>query len=132
MSQSASRSSSWTGGSFTSTTRHIKWHSVTLVGKVEPMHVLPPLPVWSRRERCSPLYGMATFVLVDDTGSLPVENPGSCFAGAMNLPRDGDLVEITARTHVFVPDSQTAQVIKATKQEIVILKSKETLKNPQK
>jgi hypothetical protein len=49
----------------------------------------------------------------------------------MNLPRDGDLVEITARIHVFVPDSQTAQMIKATTQEIVILKSKETVEDPQ-
>jgi len=105
-------------------------HSVTLVGKVETMHAYPPMPVVTKR--CRMLYGMATFVLVDNTGILPVENLGSCFAGAMNLPRDGDLVELTAKIHVFVPDGQTAQVIKAITQEIVILKSKETLENPEK
>ncbi len=95
-------------------------HSVTVVGKVEGMQALPPTPV--RRRRCRFLYGMATFVLVDDTGSLPVENLGSCFAGAMKLPQDGDLIELTAKIHVFVPKGQTAQVIKAITQEIVIVK----------
>ena len=87
-------------------------------------------PCRSRRERCSTLYGHLCpsrryrFFARGESREL-------FFAGAMNLPRDGDLVEITARTHVFVPDSQTAQVIKATTQEIVILKSKETVENPQ-
>lgn len=95
-------------------------HSVTVVGKVEAMQALPPTPV--RTRRCNILYGMAKFVLVDDTGSLPVENLGSCFAGAMKLPQDGDLIELTAKIHVFVPEGQTAQVIKAISQEIVIVK----------
>ncbi len=105
-------------------------HSVTLVGKVEAMHAYPPMPVVTKR--CRILYGMATFVLVDDTGFLPVENPGSCFVGAMNLPRDGDLVELTARIHIFVPDGQTTQVIKAITQEIVVVRSKDTAGNPEK
>ena len=95
-------------------------HSVTLVGKVAAMHAFPPLPVGGKR--CSPLYGIAEFVLVDDTGSLPVEILGSCFAAAMELPHDGDLIELTAKIQVFIPEGQTAQVIKAITQEIVVLK----------
>lgn len=96
-------------------------HSVTLVGKVAAMHAFPPLPL-GKVKRCSPLYGIAEFVLVDDTGSLPVEILGSCFAAAMELPHDGDLIELTAKIQVFVPEGQTAQVIKAITQEIVVLK----------
>lgn len=95
-------------------------HSVTLVGKVEGMHAYPPMLVVTKR--CRILYGIAKFILVDDTGSVPVENPGSCFAGAMKQPQDGDLIELTAKIHVFVPKGQTAQVIKAITQEIVIVK----------
>jgi hypothetical protein len=54
-------------------------HSVTLVGKVETMHAYPPMPVVTKR--CGILYGVATFVLVDDTGFLPIENPGRCLGG---------------------------------------------------
>jgi len=96
-------------------------HSVTLVGKVAAMHASPPLQVGGA-EHCSPLYGIAAYVLVDDTGSLPVESLGSCFAAAMELPHEGDLIELTAEIHVFVPEGQTAQVIKAISQEIVVMK----------
>ena len=99
-------------------------HSVTLAGKVESMHAHPPTPAKSKPFRT--LYGIAEFVLVDDTGSLPVETLGSCFAAAMELPHDGDLIEVTAVIQAFVPDSETAQVIKAFTQEIVILKTKDT------
>lgn len=84
------------------------------------MQALPPMPVVTKRYRI--LYGMAKFVLLDDTGSLPVENLGSCFAGAMKQPQDGDLIELTAKIHVFVPKGLTAQVIKAITQKIVIVK----------
>ena len=94
-------------------------HSVTLVGKVEEMQAFPPMRV---SERCNTLYGRAKFVLIDDTGSLPVESLGSCFSAAMELPHDGDLIELTATIQVFVPEGQTAQVIKAITQEIVVLK----------
>ena len=106
-------------------------HSVALVGKVTAMHAFPPLPVGGA-EHCSPLYGIAEFVLVDDTGSMPVETLGRCFAATMELPHDGDLIEVTAMIHAFVPDGQTAQVIKAFTQEIVILKAKETVESLEK
>jgi len=96
-------------------------HSVTHVGKVAAMHASPPLHIGGA-EHCSPLYGIAEFVLVDDTGSLPVESLGSCLAAAMELPHDGDLIELTAEILVFVPQGQRAQVIKAITEEIVVVK----------
>jgi hypothetical protein len=58
---------------------------------------------------------------VDDTGTLPVETPGSCFAAAMELPRDGDVIELTAEIQVFSPMGRTERVIKAITQNIVVL-----------
>ncbi len=95
-------------------------HSVTIVGKVEALEVFPPMRVTTKR--CKTLYGKAKFVLTDDTVSLPVENPGSCFAGAINLPQNGDQIELTAMIHVYIPEGQTTQMIKAITQEIVVLK----------
>lgn len=94
-------------------------HSVTLVGRVQGMHVFPPLPV---KKKCSFLYGIARFELVDNSGVLPVETLGSCFAAAMELPHDGDVVELTAQIQVFSPDGRTERVIKAIAQDIVVLK----------
>lgn len=96
-------------------------HSVTLVGTVHAMQVFPPLPTFES-DRCSPVYGLARFELVDDSGSLPVETLGSCFPAAMELPRDGDLIELTAMIQVFVPEGRTERVIKAVTQNIVVLK----------
>jgi hypothetical protein len=99
-------------------------HSVTIVGKVEAMDALPPLLLKRGRNRplCNIRYGVATFVLVDDSGSLPVENPGSCFSAAMDLPHDGDHIEVTVMIHIQVPEGQTSQVIKGIIQDIVVLK----------
>ena len=95
-------------------------HSVTLVGKVQAMQAFEP--VLESYGRCRKLYGRAKFVLVDDTGSLDVESLGSCFEVAMNLPRDGDQVEVTVKIHVDIPQGQTEEVMKAIIQEMVILK----------
>lgn len=95
-------------------------HSVTLVGKVQAMQAFEP--VMESYGRCRKLYGRAKFVLVDDTGSLDVESLGSCFEVAMNLPRDGDQVEVTVKIHVDIPQGQTEEVMKAIIQEMVILK----------
>ena len=96
-------------------------HSVTLVGSVSAMHVFPPLRVF-QSHKCSLLYGIAQFELVDDTGALPVETLGSCFAAAMDLPRDGDVIELTAQIQVFPPEGRTERVIKAVTQNIVVLR----------
>ena len=66
-------------------------------------------------------YGIAEFVFVDETGSLPVETLGSCFAAAMELPHDGDVIKVIAMVQAFVPESQTTQMIEAVTQEIVIV-----------
>ena len=96
-------------------------HSVTLLGKVHAMHVFPPLNVRGSR-KCSSLYGIAQFELRDGTGSIPVETLGSCFASAMELPRDGEVIELTAQILVFPAEGRTEQVIKAVTQNIVIMR----------
>src|SRR5947208_10588763 len=69
-------------------------HSVTLVGTVEEMQAFPPIRAYAKK--CFTYYGRAKFVLVDDTGSLPVENLGSCFPdAAQHLPQDGNRIEVT-------------------------------------
>ena len=106
-------------------------HSVTLVGRVYAMHVFPPLQVF-KKYRCSPVYGIAQFELMDDTGVLPVETLGSCFAAAMELPHDGDVIELTAQIQVFSSDGRTERVIKAIPQDIVVLKpASQDLQRPQ-
>ena len=95
-------------------------HSVTLVGRVQGMHVFPPMPA---TKKCyGLLYGLSQFELVDDSGVLPVETLGSCFVRAMELPHDGDVIELTAVIQVFSPDGRTDRVIKAFAQDIVVLK----------
>ena len=95
-------------------------HSVTLVGKVQAMQAFEPLT--ESLGRCRKLYGRAKFVLVDDTGSLDVESLGSCFKAAMNLPHDGDQVEVTVKIQVDIPQGQKEEVMKAIIQEMVVLK----------
>lgn len=85
------------------------------------MHVFPPMPVRGSH-RCSPLYGVAHFELTDETGSLPVETLGSCHAAAAELPRDGDLIELTAAIQVVAHEGQPERVIKAITQKIIVLK----------
>ena len=97
-------------------------HSVTLVGRVQAMHVFPPLQTYNSK-RCKTLYGIAQFELVDDTGSLSVETLGSCLAAAMESPHDGDVIELTAQIQVFSPEGRTERVIKAFTQNIVVLRA---------
>ena len=96
-------------------------HSVSIIGTVRAMHVSPPVPVVGS-DRCSPLYGVAQFELVDETGSLPVETLGSCLAASAELPHDGDVIELTAEIQVFVPEGQRQRVIKAITQKIAVLR----------
>jgi len=96
-------------------------HSVTLVGTVEEMQAFAPIRAYAKK--CFTYYGRAKVVLVDDTGSLQVENLGSCFPdAAQSLPHDGDRIELTAQIHVYVPEGQTTQVIIVITQDIVALK----------
>lgn len=67
---------------------------VTLRGVIKDMQAMPPIPMGSR---CRLLYGHATFVLEDDTGSLPVGVYGSCVPqAAASLPKDGNQVVLNA------------------------------------
>lgn len=68
---------------------------VTLRGVIKDMQAMPPIPQMG--SRCRLLYGHATFVLEDDTGSLPVGVSGSCLPqAAASLPKDGDQVVLNA------------------------------------
>ena len=103
---------------------HVSYHlhSVVLVGQVRNMHVLPPVPmVGSRRTPCKLLYGKSQFELVDETGTLPIETLGSCFPAAVDLPRNDDIIELTAQIHAFVPEGKTEPRIYAMAQHFVIL-----------
>ncbi|MDH5741418.1 MAG: hypothetical protein OEY77_13945, partial [Nitrospira sp.] len=84
--------------------------------------VLPPVPmVGSRRTPCKILYGKSQFELVDETGTLPVETLGSCSPAAMDLPQNGDIIELTAMIHAFVPEGKTERRINAVAQYFVIM-----------
>ena len=97
-------------------------HSVVLVGHVRNMHVLPPVPmVGSRRTPCKLLYDKSQFELVDETGTVPVETLGSCSPAAVNLPQNGDVIELTAQIHAFAPEGKTEPRIYAVAQHFVIL-----------
>ena len=69
-------------------------HIVTLRGVIKDMQAMSPIPLGSK---CRLLYGHATFVLEDDTGSLPVGVFGSCVPqAAASLPKEGDQVVLNA------------------------------------
>ena len=67
---------------------------VTLRGVIKDMQAMPPIPMGSR---CRLLYGHATFVLEDDTDSLPVSVYGSCVPQVADfLTKDRDQVVLNA------------------------------------
>ena len=78
-------------------------HLVTLEGVTSALHIIPPI-VGSYSPRSKPclLYGRASFVLEDETGSLLVLVLGSCNPGAVDaLPKDGDRVRVTGVVQVL-------------------------------
>jgi hypothetical protein len=86
-------------------------HLVMLQGVVRDVQIIspgPPPPVNMMGGKC-PLvwiYGRATFTFQDETGSLPVEVQGSCFRqqAVDALPKDGDMVRMTAIIHMLNRD----------------------------
>lgn len=73
---------------------------VSLHGFVRNMQVVPPFFAMMHEAGCL-LYGQATFVLEDETGTLPVEVFGSCSPqSATALPKDGDEVVLSAVIHI--------------------------------
>lgn len=78
-------------------------HLVTLEGVTSALQVIPPIVgSYSLRSKPCLLYGRASFVLEDDTGSLPVVVLGSCNPGAAEaLPKDGDRVRVIGIVQVL-------------------------------
>lgn len=81
-----------------------------LEGVTRQLQVLPPA-IGARK--CLALYGHATFVLEDETGSLPVLVLGSCNPSA---PKDEDRVRLTGLVQVLKAEAprdvrvQTTQI----------------------
>jgi hypothetical protein len=73
---------------------------VTLRGVIKDMQAMPPIPAMARKG-CPVFYGQATFVLEDETGSLPVEVLAGCRPqAAATLLNDGEQVVLSAVIHI--------------------------------
>lgn len=82
---------------------------VMLEGVVNALQTEPPFP-----SRCL-LYGRATFMLEDETSSLPVEILGSCKPSAVEaLPKDGDRVQIIGLVQVLKSEAPRDVRVQAT------------------
>ena len=76
-------------------------HMVTLQGVTRDLQVLPRIFIG----KCGLSNGQATFTLDDGTDSLLVEVLGNCSPQALNtLPKDGDVVRMTATIHLLNTD----------------------------
>ncbi len=92
---------------------------VTLEGVTSTLQIVPPFYFSSHRTRCL-LYGRASFVLEDETGSLPVVVLGSCNPGVADaLPKDGDRVRVTGIVQVLKSDLPRDVRVQATRIEIL-------------
>lgn len=91
-------------------------HLVTLEGVTSALQILPPIVgSYSLHRKPCLLYGRASFVLEDETGSLPVVVMGSCNpAAAEALPNDGDRVRITGAVQVLKSEAPRDVRIQAT------------------
>ena len=78
-------------------------HLVTLEGVTSALQIIPPIiGSYSPRSKPCLLYGRASFVLDDETGSLLVRVLGSCNPGAVEaLPKDGDRVRVIGIVQVL-------------------------------
>ena len=93
---------------------------VTLEGVTSALQVLPP--ALSTGKTCRVLYGRASFILEDETGSLTIEVLGNCdqsSAGA--LPEDGDRVRVTGVVHVR--ETEPPRNVRILSTQIQILES---------
>ncbi len=87
---------------------------VTLRGVIKDMQVKPPT---LSNYKCSMLYGQATFILDDGTGSLPVDVLPSCLPqAAAALPKEGDVVSVSAV--IFVQRTELPIRVRAQATEI--------------
>lgn len=93
-------------------------HTVTLQGVISDIQFLPPSP----GGKCRLVYGRATFVLDDGTGSLPVEMLGTCYLPPPPTympPKNGDVVKVTAVIHLLNSDLPARLRARATHVEIL-------------
>lgn len=81
-------------------------HLVTVEGVTGALDIIPPtLGSYSLRRKPCLLHGRASFILEDETGSLPVVVLGSCNPGAVEaLPKNGDRVRVTGLVQVLKSD----------------------------
>lgn len=94
-------------------------HLVTLEGVTSQLQLLPPA---SGVKKCPILYGRATFMLEEETDSLPIEVLGGCKPSAVEvLPKDGDLVRVTGIVHVL--KSEAPRNVRVVTTQIQILES---------
>lgn len=98
-------------------------HLVTIEGVTSALHIIPPIiGSYSPRSKPCLLYGRASFVLEDETGSLFVVVLGSCNPGAVEaLPKDGDRVRVTGVVQVL--ESEAPRNVRVQASVIQILES---------
>lgn len=98
-------------------------HPVTIEGVVSALHIIPPaIGSYSPRSKPCLLYGRASFVLEDETGSLLAVVLGSCNPGAVEaLPKDGDRVRVTGVVQVL--ESEAPRNVRVQASMIQILES---------
>ena len=91
-------------------------HLVTL-GVTSQLQVLPPA-IGTRK--CPVIYGRATFVLEDETGSMLIEVLSGCNPSAVEaLPKDGDRVRITGLVQVLKSEAPRDVIVQATQIQIL-------------
>lgn len=100
-------------------------HLVTLDGVTSALQTVPPFPgsYTPSAGRLCLLYGRASYVLADETGSLLIEVLGRCKPSAVEaLPKDGDRVRITGLVQVLKSEAPRDVRVQAT--QIQILESR--------
>lgn len=87
-------------------------HLVTLEGVTSQLQVLPPS---IGAKNCSAIYGRASFVLEDETGSMPIDVLGACTPRAVEaLPKDGNRIRITGLVHALKSEAPRNVRVQAT------------------
>lgn len=94
---------------------------VTVEGVVQNLQIIPPfVGSYSPSRKPCLLYGQASFVLEDETGSLAVVVLGSCNPGAVvALPKDGDRVRVTGVVQVLKSEAPRDVRVQATQIQIL-------------
>jgi hypothetical protein len=96
-------------------------HLVTLKGMTSALQIVPPsVGSYSLGHKPCLLYGRASFVLEDETGSLPIVVLGSCNPGVVDvLPKDGDRVRVTGLVQVLKSEAPRNVRVQATQIQIL-------------